>query len=82
MIYLAELEARVAGIPCLIGVIEYKQTKGSYSRNAPSDIDYRDCTYMDWEILDSRGRKASWLQKKVTNTDEIENKIINYMEMK
>lgn len=68
--YLAEIETRVAGIPCLIGVIDYSSVKGSYSYNAPSDLDFYGYTECDWDILDRRGRPAPWLQRKVTTRDE------------
>lgn len=70
MSYIAEIEARVAGIPCLIGVIEFDRVSGSYSYNAPSDLDYHGYTESEWEVLDRRGRPAPWLAKKMTRRDE------------
>lgn len=63
--YLAEIEARVAGIPCLIGVTEYSQIKGSYSYNAPSDLDFYGYSEVDFDVLDRRGRPAAWLERKL-----------------
>lgn len=63
--YLAEIEARVAGIPCLIGVTEFHTERGSYSYNAPSDHDYYGYTEMDFDVLDRRGRPAAWLERKL-----------------
>jgi len=82
MSYLAEIEHRVAGIPCLIGVIDYSSVKGSGSYNAPSSDDYYGYTECDWEILDRRGRPAPWLARKITSKDEdsINEAISNYME--
>lgn len=82
MIYLAEINHRVAGIPCLIGVIDYSVTKGSFSYDAPSDIDYHGGTECDWEILDRRGRPAPWLARKINarEEDNINEAISNYME--
>ncbi|MCX6840553.1 MAG: hypothetical protein NTX35_22445 [Verrucomicrobia bacterium] len=78
--YIAEIETRVAGIPCIIGVIEYSSTAGSYSYNAASDWDYYGHTDCDWEVCDSRGRPAPWLARKVTDkiTREIEQEIAEY----
>ena len=78
--YEAEIETRVAGIPCLIGVIDYASVKGSYSRNAPSDLDYYGYTECDWEVLDRRGRKAEWLERKLSaeDADRIESEISEY----
>jgi hypothetical protein len=69
MTYLAEIESTVAGIPCLIGVIEFSSVRGSYSYNAPSDMDYYGYTESDWEVLDRRGRPAAWLDRKLTGAD-------------
>ena len=51
--YLAEIETRVSGIPCRIGVEEW-----------PTEDD-NGC----WMILDRRGRPAPWLDRKVTEKD-------------
>ena len=70
--YIAKIETRVAGIPCLIGVIS--NTPGSYTMRAGSDIDYYGQSL--WEVLDRRGRRATWLEKKITDADEDR---INYL---
>jgi hypothetical protein len=69
MTYLAEIESTVAGIPCLIGVTEFSSVRGSYSYNAPSDMDYYGYTESCWEVLDRRGRPAAWLDRKLTGSD-------------
>lgn len=80
--YIAEIEHRVAGIPCLIGVTHYESVRGSYSYNAPSDYDYYGYTESEWEILDRRGRPAPWLARKATAEDNasIEEAISNALE--
>ena len=80
MSYIAEIETRVAGIPCIIGVIEYSSTSGSYNYNAASDMDYYGYTDCNWEVCDSRGRPAPWLARKVTDKieREIESEIAEY----
>jgi len=82
MSYLAEIETRVAGIPCLIGVTYYEAVGGSYSYHAASDWDYHGYTEADWEVLDRRGRPAPWLAKKLTTTDEtrISDELARYFE--
>jgi hypothetical protein len=52
--YLAEIETRVSGIPCRIGVEEW-----------PSEDD-GGC----WTVLDRRGRPAPWLARKATERDD------------
>jgi len=69
MTYLAEIESTVAGIPCLIGVTEFSSVRGSYSYNAPSDMDYYGYSESAWDVLDRRGRPAAWLERKLTDAD-------------
>lgn len=78
--YVAEIEARVAGIPCKIGVTHFESERGSYSYNAPSDIDFYGYTEMDYEVLDRRGRPAAWLERKLDKTEraDIEYLISDY----
>lgn len=80
--YIAEIDVTVAGIPCMVGVINYTSVKGSYSYNAPSDWDYNGYTECDWELLDRKGYRAEWLAKKMTAKDEaaIDQAITNHME--
>jgi len=80
--YIAEIDHRVAGIPCLIGVSHYDHTEGSFSYDAPSDWDYHGHTDCDWEILDRRGRPAPWLARKINDKEEdaINEAIHRYME--
>ena len=65
MSYIAEIESRVAGIPCIIGVTEYQ--RGSYNRWCDSDMDYYG--YIEWVVCDRRGRPAPWLERKLTSKD-------------
>jgi len=67
--YIAEIESRVAGIPCIIGVSHYESVKGSYSYHAASDMDYYGYTECEFDVLDRRGRKAPWLERKLTDKD-------------
>ena len=69
MSYIAEIESRVAGIPCLIGVSHFVCVRGSYSYNEASDMDYYGYTEIEWDVLDRRGRPAAWLERKLTDDD-------------
>ena len=69
MSYIAEIESRVAGIPCLIGVSHFDCVRGSYSYNAASDWDYYGYSESEWDVLDRRGRPAAWLDRKLTDDD-------------
>lgn len=81
MKYLEELDTKVSGIPCLIGVISYFNQKPDYSTWA-SDMDYYGYTEVEYDILDRRGRKADWLERKMTDKDRerIEEEVTAYME--
>lgn len=81
MTYLAEVPYRLQGIPCLIGVIDFDSCEGSYSRNAPSDLDYYGWVECTWDVLDQRKRKAPWLERKLTDRDrdEIDAAVIEHM---
>lgn len=69
MSYIAEIESRVAGIPCMIGVSHFDCVRGSYSYNAASDMDYYGYSESEWDVLDRRGRPAAWLERKLTDDD-------------
>lgn len=67
--YVAEIQHRVAGIPCLIGVFSYDRVRGSYSYHADSDLDYYGYTESEWEILDRKGYPAPWLERKLNDRE-------------
>ena len=77
MSFIAEIETRVAGIPCIIGVEEYQEGNGN--QWCDSDMDYYG--YSTWVVCDRRGRPAPWLAKKMTSKDErrIEQEIAQHM---
>lgn len=74
--YIAEIDARVGGMPAKIGVTHFLSERGSYSYNAPSDMDYYGYTEMEYEVLDRRGRPAAWLERKL---DKDERADIEYL---
>lgn len=78
MVYIAEIESRVAGIPCIIGVTEYSSVAGN--SRADSDWDYYGYTEAEFTVCDRRGRPAPWLERKLTGKDEsrIESEIAEY----
>jgi len=80
MSYIAKIDSYVAGIPCIIGVVDYTCVKGSYSYHAASDWDYHGYTESEWEVCDRRGRPAPWLARKLTDKieREIEKEIAEY----
>jgi hypothetical protein len=69
MSYIAEIETRVAGIPCIIGVTHFESVRGSFSYHAASDMDYHGYIESEWVVCDRRGRPAPWLERKLTDKD-------------
>lgn len=64
------IETRIAGIPCFVERTAGYYLRGSYSYNAPSDIDYYGGWFdVDFAVYDRRGRPAPWLEKKMTQAD-------------
>lgn len=65
--YDVEIETRVRGIPCVVGVIYYFRAQPN--PYAHSDVDYYGYTDRDYIILDRKGRPAPWLENKMTKDD-------------
>lgn len=61
------MNTRIAGIPCQIQITNFERVRGSY--NAPSSLDYSGYTECTWHVLDRNGRKANWLERKLTEAD-------------
>ena len=80
--YIAEIEHRVAGIPCLIGVIDYDSYTPAFISGPPEKCYPAEGGTGDYEILDQRGRHAPWLERKMTaqDHDSVQERIFNYME--
>lgn len=81
--YIAEIPARVAGIPCRIGLTSFHHQPPC--RGSPwqcdNDMDFHGYTDCEWRVLDRRGRLAEWLERKVTKEEEarIEGEILTHM---
>lgn len=81
MTYKIEIETRVRGIPCIIGVTHFLKVPGNpYAMY--SDTEYNGYTECDYEILDKNGRKAPWLESKMTPADftAVEKTVDDYYE--
>lgn len=69
--YVAEIDARVCGIPCKIGVLCYEPYSPAYLYGPPERCFPAEGGYGDYELLDKRGRRAQWLEKKIDSNEEI-----------
>lgn len=80
--YLAEIETKVCGIPCIVGVIGYEDYKPAHISGRPEECYTAEGGYGEYNILDRRGYRAKWLERKITSCvdDEIQESIFNYFE--
>lgn len=80
--YIAEIEHRVCGIPCIIGVTDYEGYTPAYTSGLPENCYPAEGGSGDFEILDRKGYRAKWLEKKLTARDEdaIQELIYEHME--
>ena len=80
--YIAEIEHRVCGIPCIIGVTDYEGYTPAYNSGPPENCYPAEGGSGDFEILDRKGYRAKWLEKKLTARDEdaIQELIYDHME--
>ena len=71
------ITTRIAGIPAKVGVTHVYRQSGSFLRNEVSDLDYHGYAEFDYDILDMRGKRAVWLERKLTDKirSEIEQQI-------
>ena len=71
------IETRIAGIPAKIGVTHVYRQSGSLMQNEVSDLDYHGYLQFDYEVLDMQGKRAVWLERKLTDKirSEIEQQI-------
>lgn len=78
---LADVPTSVGGIPCIARVTTYRDVKGSFRRDAPSDMDYHGYTEIEYDLCDRKGYLAPWLEAKVDSRDDdrIRQDIVDYM---
>lgn len=66
-----QIESNVQGIPCLIEVMSctvVKPWRGS-AQSCPSSDDYYGYSEVEFVVLDRKGYKAAWLERKMTDED-------------
>lgn len=77
---LGEFEHRIAGIPCRIAVLHY-HAEPEIRHGHPDTWTAAD-TDAEWEVRDSRGRRADWLAAKLTEDeyDIVDRLVAEFME--
>ena len=75
---MSTMEARVAGIPCLIEYRVYGHYEPAKTNAPPEDCYEAQYPEVEFEVLDQRGRPAPWLEKKMTDAERerIEDEIL------
>ena len=62
------ITTRIAGIPAKVGVTHIYRQRGSFLQSEVSDLDYHGYLQFDYEVLDMRGKRAVWLERKLTDS--------------
>lgn len=77
--YNADFETRVAGIPCGVVVLEYRDTSGWSSNPEMAELDDREFEFI---LIDRKGYRAHWLESKLTECDckRIESEYLKWRE--
>ena len=80
--YEAEIEHHIDGIPCIIGVYAYEPYVPAYTSGLPENCYPAEGGCGDYDILDRRGYRAAWLERKVDARaeEDIQQAIFDYME--
>lgn len=86
MSYIAVFDTRVCRIPAKVGILSFNKVPAFRGNSMVcfSDLDYYGYTEAEFEILDRKGRKAEWLERKMTehDYDKAEAEVVDYMENK
>lgn len=61
------ISTRIAGIPAKVGVKHIYRQAGSFLQNEVSDLDYHGYLEFDYDVLDTQGKRAFWLERKLTD---------------
>lgn len=82
--YITEIDSTVAGIPCRIGVVDYEAYVPAYTSGPPEYCYPSEGGTADFHILDRKGYRAKWIERKLTSRmeDDIQEEIFNHMEGK
>jgi hypothetical protein len=66
------IEARIAGIPCLIELTHYAARVPARLGGAPENCHPEEPEEIEFTVCDRRGRPAPWLERKMDNDDRRE----------
>jgi hypothetical protein len=77
-----EFETRVCGIPCIVRVLSWDSYTPAYISGPPENCYPAEGGEGEWEILDTRGRPAPWLERKMKTEDyvKLDEEVFEHME--
>lgn len=77
-----EFNSTISGIPCIIRVIHYDKYIPASVSGLPEESYPAEGGTSDWIVLDRRGHRARWLEKKLTRNDldRIDEEVMDRME--
>ena len=77
-----EFDWHICGIPCIIRVIIHEPGRPAYVSGAPDQCYPPEGGVVEWEVLDRKGRRAEWLEDKLTGRqrDEIDGAVFEHVE--
>ena len=67
--YPKDIPMRIGGIPAIVKVFDYSFHRGN--SNAMDPDSYSDSHDLDYVILDTNGRRARWLERKLAEYDNL-----------
>jgi hypothetical protein len=78
---ISQFDSRIAGIPCIVGINWYSPGDDGHYGGRPEFDDPGYGSTSGWVILDRRGRRAEWLERKMTDKDveKIERQVDEHM---
>jgi hypothetical protein len=79
---MTEFSTRVCGIPCIVRVLEWEPFVPMYTRGHPDNWMPEEGGHGSWELLDTRGRPALWLERKMkqADIDALSSEVYDHME--
>ena len=76
-----EFETRVCGIPCIVRIVHWEPFTPAHVNGPPEDCYPAEGGSAEWELLDRHGRRALWLERKMSPKDRsrLEDLIFDHM---
>lgn len=80
---MTEFETRVRGIPCRVRITSWEKYRPGKTWGPPESCYEPEGGYGTWELLDRHGKRAAWLEKKLTEQDvnQIEGEVYEHAEV-